>query len=559
LIHFNSMAEPFGKYELLVKLAAGGMAEIYLARQKGLMGFERFVVIKKILPELSREERFILMFFDEARIAARLNHPNVIQVHDLGEQDGEFYIAMEYLEGQSLSTVIREAYKRNHPLPLQEALSIGIQTCEGLHYAHEMNDSEGRPLNLVHRDLSPQNIFVTYSGIVKVVDFGLARVEEKLLQTRPGTIKGKYAYMSPEQVTGDELDRRSDIFSLGVVMWETLASRRLFKHSSDLATAQAISSQQVPPPGSVRSGIPSELNDVILKALDKNPDKRYQTAQEFQSALLRVASEDNLQTGPMQMAEAMRQMFADTIAEQRELMLAAERGTLDQLDPGALKPQTQESLDFTEGLVTCQTSYSDGGQTVNDRPVLSEPATPGKRFPLLLVLVLVLFCASAALLAASGFFTGKEAEPVSAPLPAKKPARSPSSEPLVPENESSPSSKPEQDGIIKVAEPLPGRSDHYIEVCRSHRQKGRTGMVLAPVSDEPDAPIFVKHVCSDSKAERAGIRTGDVVTVINGRKTGNMSSLVAVLKEIEYEIKAVTVRRDERHLDILMIGKGGQP
>ncbi|MBN2495736.1 MAG: serine/threonine protein kinase [Deltaproteobacteria bacterium] len=341
------MAEVFGKYEILARLATGGMAEILLARQRGIMGFEKLVVIKKILPHLAHEQRFMLMFFDEARIAARLNHPNVVQVYELGQVGEEYFISMEYLEGQSLATVMRQAHKLEMPLSPEIVTAIGVQICAGLGYAHELRDAQGEPVHLVHRDLSPQNIFVLYSGTTKVVDFGIARAEKKLDKTRTGIIKGKYAYMSPEQAQGAELDARSDLFSLGTVLWECLSLRRLFKRSNELATAQAILFSEIPPPSELRPEVPARLDAIVLKALARDPDDRYSSAREIQQDLLAMSAELGYQTGSTRVATAMQALFSDTISRHQEIISHASKdGSVSEAAARDLRPQTDESLTF---------------------------------------------------------------------------------------------------------------------------------------------------------------------------------------------------------------------
>jgi serine/threonine protein kinase len=239
-----------GRYQLLALLATGGMAEIYLARQEGIKGFERLVVIKKILPHLARRKRFVEMFFDEARIAALLSHPNIVQIYDLGEDEsdseGSYYIAMEYLEGESLGYLVKQARKASRLMPSQLAAGIVAQVCDGLDYAHKLHDPKGKPLNIVHRDVSPHNIIVLFSGGVKLVDFGIAKAASQVHQTREGSLKGKLTYIAPEQCESKPVDARSDVFSMGVVLWELLTRRRLFKRDSDAAKVQAIMSDPIP-------------------------------------------------------------------------------------------------------------------------------------------------------------------------------------------------------------------------------------------------------------------------------------------------------------------------
>src|SRR6185295_16849576 len=234
----------FGKYGLVARLATGGMAEIFLARLQGVAGFEKLVCIKRILPHLARDKQFVAMFLDEARIAARISHPNVCQVFELGEIEGSYYIAMEYLEGVPLSCFRRRDYDHDPPDPRLIA-GIAVQACEALHHAHQLKNPDGSVMEVVHRDVSPQNLFVTVDGVVKVLDFGIAKIQDATIKTTTGAIKGTHAYMAPEQLRGQRVDRRTDVFALGIVMWETLIGRHLFRRETEFLTFQAITSEPV--------------------------------------------------------------------------------------------------------------------------------------------------------------------------------------------------------------------------------------------------------------------------------------------------------------------------
>jgi serine/threonine protein kinase len=275
----------FGKYTLLCKLATGGMGELFVARQTGAGGFEKLVVIKRLLPHLAEDSHFVAMLLDEARIAARLSHPNVCQVYDLGEAEGHYYIAMEHLEGVPSSMLLRRARRVNQRLDVGLAAAILRQTCDGLHHAHDLTDGEGRSVGLVHRDVSPSNLFVTSSGVVKVLDFGVAKSQDALARTHTGALKGKYAYMSPEQVLGNPIDRRADVFSLGVVLFELLTAQRLFWRDSEYKMFQAIVEDPIPSILDLRPGLPPPVAHVALRALSRDPDRRFVSAREMGEAL----------------------------------------------------------------------------------------------------------------------------------------------------------------------------------------------------------------------------------------------------------------------------------
>ena len=279
------MMQQFGKFQLLKKIASGGMAEIYIAKQRGMEGFEKIVVIKTILPNLATNEEFVQMFLDEARIAARLTHPNIVQIYDLGRVGSTYFIAMEYVQGENLRTVAKTCRKQGHTIPLQHTVKVISQACEGLYYAHTKADTSGQPLNIVHRDVSPQNILVSFEGITKLVDFGIAKAATQYQETRAGILKGKYSYMSPEQCMSQPVDARSDIFSIGIVLWELSTGLRLYKLNSELMILKEITEGTVKPPREVNQQIPAELEAIILKALEKHPDNRFQDGLEMHMAL----------------------------------------------------------------------------------------------------------------------------------------------------------------------------------------------------------------------------------------------------------------------------------
>ena len=279
----------FGKYTLLCKLATGGMGELYVARQTGAGGFEKLVVVKRLLPHLAEDAHFVAMLLDEARIAARLSHPNVCQVYDLGQADGHYYIAMEHLEGVPASLVLRRARRAGQRLEIGMASAILHQAALGLHHAHELTDAGGKSMGLVHRDVSPSNLFVTASGLVKVLDFGVAKSQDALARTHTGALKGKYAYMSPEQVIGNQVDRRSDVFSLGIVLFELLSAQRLFWRDSEYKMFQAIVEEPIPRLLDIRPGVPTAIAAVAEQALSREPRKRFASAQAMAEALEEAA------------------------------------------------------------------------------------------------------------------------------------------------------------------------------------------------------------------------------------------------------------------------------
>jgi len=307
----DAQLRPYGQYMLVRKLAEGGMAEIFLAKRLGADGFERNVVIKRMLPHLSALPDFVEMFRDEARLAARLVHPNVVQIHELGFTEDCYYICMEYLPGEDFSTTVRTASYRGEYVPVPLVMRVLADAARGLHYAHDFTDESGKPLNIVHRDISPSNLYVTYEGQVKVLDFGIAKAESRLAQTRTGVVKGKYVYMAPEQARGAEVDRRADVFSLGVSLYEAVTHVRPFSRDNDLAVLNALLAGDFQPPRALRPDLSPDLEAVVLKAMAYEPAHRYATAGEFADALdALLARESNRPTGST-LAAYLRQSFGE--------------------------------------------------------------------------------------------------------------------------------------------------------------------------------------------------------------------------------------------------------
>lgn len=322
-----SIPERIGRYQLCFELASGGMASVHLARAEGTPGFQKLVALKRIHPHLAREQEYVDMFLDEARIASSITHPNVCSVFDFGEADGEYFIAMEYLVGEPLSRVHRRivanAEQRISPLLPARMARIIAQACEGLHAAHELRDAGGASLEVVHRDVSAENLFVTYDGTTQVVDFGIAHARQRLHSTDSGQVKGTFPYMAPEQMTAASVDRRVDVWALGAVLWELLTLRRLFLRDTDVNTMYAVLSSEIEPPSSYRSDVPPELDEVVLKALRRNPDERWQTAREMGKALRRVLSQQEELVGPAELADWLTELFPDGERNKRRLMQIA--------------------------------------------------------------------------------------------------------------------------------------------------------------------------------------------------------------------------------------------
>ena len=302
-----------GRYRVVDEIGIGGMASVHLARMDGPGGFQKWVAIKRIHPHLVEDQSFIHMFLDEARIAARISHSNVATVFDLGEHEDTYWIAMEYLHGEPLREVMRRTEELAAPMPPEIACRVIADAAEGLHSAHELLGKNGEKLGLVHRDVTPHNLFVTYDGTTKVVDFGIAKFSSRMSSTRAGTLKGKLAYMSPEQVHGETLDRRTDIFALGVVLWELTTGQRLFRMESDLDTLAKVQECNVPRPSSIVRGYPIDLEKIVMKALSKNRGERFKTARELSRALQSLLMRRGLFIASDEVAAYMKQIFDDRI------------------------------------------------------------------------------------------------------------------------------------------------------------------------------------------------------------------------------------------------------
>lgn len=273
--------KPFGHYFILEKIAQGGMAEIFKGLTYDFLGIKKFIVIKRILPHIAANHSFIEMLIDEAKIAVNLSHGNIAQIFDLGKVGDDYFIVMEYVDGKNLSQIQKKCREKSILIPIEQSCFFISELCQGLDYIHRKSDDLGKELKIVHRDISPQNIIVNYSGNVKIVDFGVAKAALKLGEKESGVLKGKFAYMSPEQAKGREVDYHSDLFSAGIILWELLTGQRLFKRKTNNETMEMVIEMTVLPPSHFRPEIPPELDQIVLKALEKNPQERYDSAHDM--------------------------------------------------------------------------------------------------------------------------------------------------------------------------------------------------------------------------------------------------------------------------------------
>ncbi|MBA3538876.1 MAG: serine/threonine protein kinase, partial [Deltaproteobacteria bacterium] len=310
-----------GSYEILRTLARGGMAELFLARAVGPRGPEKLVVLKKILPQYAASPRFVRLFLDEAKLAAGLAHPNIAHVFDTGTVDGNYFFTMEFVHGQDVRSILHRGW-HEHVMPIDHAVQIARNVAAALHYAHERRRPDGTLLEIVHRDVSPSNIMLSYDGAVKLLDFGVAKASSSSTKTRTGTLKGKVAYMSPEQAKGAPVDRRSDLFSLGIVLWEMLTGARLFRGTNDLATIQMIVNQPPRSPMELRPDCPPELARIVLHALAPEPEQRFATAEQLQLELEELARAHTLNQSAVALGDYLGMLFAPELSSWQDAQRA---------------------------------------------------------------------------------------------------------------------------------------------------------------------------------------------------------------------------------------------
>jgi eukaryotic-like serine/threonine-protein kinase len=424
------------RYELMGEIASGGMATVYLARLTGMGGFQRFVAMKRLHPHLASEKEFVEMFLDEARIAARIHHPNVVPILEVGASPVGYYLVMEYIEGDTLARLLARAASSGKKLPVSIALRIAIDMLSGLHAAHELHDDQNQPVHLVHRDVSPQNVLVGQDGIARITDFGVARAASRLTATRVGQLKGKIAYMAPEQAAGSEdLDRRADVFSSGVVIWEALAQKRLFKAENEAATLSRVITEPVPVLWQIAPQVSKEVSAVVMRALDRDCDKRFANCAAFADALEAAAADNDKVATPRELAAYVNEVMGQEISQQRDnvrawLAHSEPTGTSHpELPPGVLPSSSVSAAAMSiPGFVEASQSGASRSLSTLQQPKRS-------RAPLVLGALLL-----AGLLGVGGFMltrsareigaaSGAATETVAPPVPAAPSAAVPTEEP----------------------------------------------------------------------------------------------------------------------------------
>jgi eukaryotic-like serine/threonine-protein kinase len=358
-----------GRYGVVRHLASGGMAELYIARQESVGGFEKSVVLKILQPRYAQNPRVVTMFLDEARLAAKLNHPSVVHVYDVAEDEGLKYIAMEYIHGETIAEIVTRGLAANKYLPLEHAIHIVSHAAAGLAYAHERRDGEGRVVRIVHRDVSPTNVLVSYEGQTKIVDFGIARAQDELRE-ESGILPGKASYMSPEQVRGTGIDHRADIFALGIILYELTLCQRLYRGPAE-AVMKRIVNDRIQPPTAIRRDYPPALELIVMRALEKRPQDRYQSADQMRADLEEFLDDSGLRSGNRRMALYMNDLFAPPVgAEAPAASLPP-----DELDFDRRAPPSMRLEPAPEGPAT----PSRGVAIRIVPPPVREPAQPARQ------------------------------------------------------------------------------------------------------------------------------------------------------------------------------------
>jgi eukaryotic-like serine/threonine-protein kinase len=408
-----------GRYEVLARLASGGMAGVYVARALGVAGFERLFAVKVLHPHLAHEQEFITMFLDEARLAARIRHPNVVPTIDISDtQDAGYYLVMDYIEGDHLGALLHHASKLGTRLPLPIALRIIVDALDGLHAAHDLIDEQGRRVNLVHRDVSPHNIMVGTDGIARITDFGVAKAEVRLSTTREGQFKGKLAYMAPEHASTGEADQRSDLFSLAIILWECLTGRRLFRAENQAATLNKICIEPIPPPSSVDPAL-APFDSVLALGLARDPADRYQSAEEFAEAIEAHVAQSVGLANQRAVAKLVREYAAEKIVRDRELIRSA-IADLDSMQADDASYELAQQVD--EGAPLPFRAFDPGGSPSHAPTALPSLSTfeVRPRWPFWLLGTLALVAAGLALIAL--LLRGEQSSVTSYPLPPETPA-----------------------------------------------------------------------------------------------------------------------------------------
>ncbi len=525
---------PFGKYFLLERIATGGMAEIYKAKYRAEGGFEKTLVIKKILPHLAQDDEFVTMFRDEAALTVRLNHTNIVQVFDFGRTGEDYFLAMEYVQGQNLRAVMRRCQELGAPVPIPFALYGTTEVAKGLAYAHSRRDETDTAMQIVHRDITPSNILVSYEGEFKIADFGIAKAAARATGTQAGMIKGKASYLSPEQVLGKQaVDGRADIFALGAVLWEAVVGKKLFTGDSDFEIMNKITSEPIPKPSSRNAAIPPEIDTVVMKCLERDRDKRYSNASALQKDLtvLQTKFAGNITT--VDISNFLRRLFKKEMEAEKEASKSFARAPLP--NEAALIKAANEGATLAEP---------------GTRGGIAAPARKGSSMATIAIVVALAAMAALAAVAVSRF--GKGPSPVETPLAAISPTPLPiasaaaSPEPTVSVvTQSSPA--PTETAAI-VATPHAARSP-VVRASPAATAKPTAAAMATPVDASGNATGVVK-IDSDPWGE----------IFVDGKDTGRQTPAFDLkLSEGRHEIRLVnSVRKLEARVTVFVDAKNAQ-
>lgn len=505
-----------GRYEVLARLASGGMAGVYVARAIGVAGFERLFAVKVLHPHLAHEQEFITMFLDEARLAARIRHPNVVPTIDISDtQDAGYYLVMDYIEGDHLGALLHHASKLGHRLPTPIALRVIVDALDGLAAAHELTDEQGRRVNLVHRDVSPHNIMVGTDGIARITDFGVAKAEVRLSTTREGQFKGKLAYMAPEHASTGDADQRSDLFSLSIILWECLTGRRLFRAENQAATLNKICIEPIPAPSSVDPEL-AVFDAVLATGLARDPAERYQSAEEFAEAIEAHAGALGGLANQRAVAKLVREYAAEKIVRDRELI----RNAIAELDsvqsdlPPPLAPeQPDEGAPLPFGMF--EPAHAAAGQLPASIPSLPVLVETRSRWPLWLLGTLAVVAAGLALVALllRGEPSGVTSYPLEPTTPrvAPPPPAPPASQPRPPGPSTAPEpagTKPAPTPPVSAPPPQPDKPQlDRPQVDRPQLDKPQPDK--PQVDKQPNEPSGSGHRNTSSRGGRRGAGDGN--------------------------------------------------
>ncbi|WP_236607668.1 serine/threonine-protein kinase [Sandaracinus amylolyticus] len=552
--------ERFDEYVLVGKLGHGGMAEVFLALSQGPNGFRKLLVIKRLHAHMKDEPQIVEMFLDEAKLAARLHHPNVVQTNKVGSHRGHHFLAMEYLDGQPLNRVIKRTRDDHGVIPPPIAARVVSDALDGLHYAHEARDYDGTPLQIVHRDVSPHNLFVTYDGQVKLLDFGIAKAVTQESNTRTGLIKGKFAYIAPEQARGEVVDRRADLWSMGITLWECLAGRRLFRGASDVAILHATLNDEIPRLGDVVTGVPDELARIVDKSLQRNPDRRYATAAEFKQDLDDWLATQSRASSRTTLAALMRTVFSDTIEAQKESLrvcLAQVDAVSGELRIGAPGPLPREGTPVTTSA-----------KVVKAPPVLDvtrAERAPDARWKLVAIAGAVVIGVLLAVVVPFAIGGETTAETTVSPEPAAAPAPVAGSAPVGPEPSAPIEPRPEVTSPAAARDELPQAPsiDSRRGGARSPVRRPATGVRAAAPAPPP---VATTAELAPAPSPPSQVATGQLsldttpwaIVFLGGRRLG-----ITPLENVELPAgtHTLTLRNPERGIETTyrVTVEAGQP